>query len=141
MYTTMITPAGFTFSIWSVIYMGLLVVSTGVLIGKIKLPRLTLSRYICSCMCNALWIVARHYGSLHLSILLMLGILISLIMIDRSMRDKVISGYIYIRGVFGLYLGWITIASLLMTLIYAKYQLGIVGGYEPTIALSALVCV
>jgi branched-subunit amino acid transport protein len=28
-----------------------------------------------------------------------------------------------------------------MTLIYAKYQLGIVGGYEPTIALSALVCI
>jgi hypothetical protein len=73
--------------------------------------------------------------------LLMLGILISLIMIDRSMRDQVIAGYTYIRGVFGVYLGWITIASLLMTLIYAKYQLGIVGGYEPTIALSALVCI
>jgi translocator protein len=137
-FTTLITPAGFTFSIWSVIYLWLLILTIAILIGKLKLPKITLSRYICSCLCNGLWIVAWHYGNLHLSILLMLGILWSLIMVDRSMIGKPIEYYPFVRAIFLTYLWWIVVASLLNTLIYMKYQLGIVGGYETIIAIVAL---
>jgi hypothetical protein len=74
-FTTLITPAGFTFSIWSIIYVGLLIITFAILIGKIKLPKITLSRFVLSSLCNGLWIVAWHYGNLHFSMILMLGIL------------------------------------------------------------------
>jgi hypothetical protein len=37
-----------------------------------------------------------------------------------------------------LYLGWITVASFLNTLIYVKYQLGLIESYEPVVAIIAL---
>jgi benzodiazapine receptor len=70
--STLITPAGFTFSIWSVIYLSMIVISLLIALKKITLPKITLSRYVISCVCNGLWIVAWHYGNLHLAMLLML---------------------------------------------------------------------
>lgn len=137
-FVTLITPAGFTFSIWSVIYLGLLIITVAILIGKIKIQKSTLSRFVLSSLCNGLWIVAWHYGNLHFSLLLMLGILWSLIMVDKSMKGQLIKYYQFVRSVFLVYLGWIVVASLLMTLIYMKYQLGIVGSYETIIAIIAL---
>ena len=59
-------------------------------------------------------------------------------MLDRSMKHQIIAHYQAVRAVFLVYLGWIVVASLLMTLIYAKYQFGIVGNYESLIAIVAL---
>jgi benzodiazapine receptor len=136
--STLITPAGFTFSIWSVIYLSMIVISLLIALKKITLPKITLSRYVISCVCNGLWIVAWHYGNLHLAMLLMLGLLVSLILIDKSMKGKSIKWYQSVRAGFLFYLGWIIVASLLMTLIYGKYQLGIIGWFEKEVAIAAL---
>jgi translocator protein len=99
-YMTLITPAGFTFSIWSLIYFAMISISVLVLLKKIILPKITLSRYVVSCLCNGLWIVAWHYQNLHLSMILMLVLLISLIMVDSTMKgqEKSISYYPAIRS-------------------------------------------
>ncbi len=136
--STLITPAGFTFSIWSVIYLSMIVISLLIALKKITLPKITLSRYVVSCVCNGLWIVAWHYGNLHLAMLLMLWLLVSLVMVDRSMKAQTIKWHHYVRSWFLFYLWWIVVASLLMTLIYGKYQLWIVGEYEAIIAIVAL---
>lgn len=117
---TFITPAGFTFSIWSVIYIWLIAVTLRYAIGKITLPREAVLIYIATCILNGLWILAWHYGNLHLSLLIILAIMIWLIVIDRDIRDNVPKR---VRSIFLMYFGWIQIATLLMTLIYFQYQL------------------
>ena len=117
---TFITPAGFTFAIWSVIYIWLITVTLRYAIGKITMPKEAVRIYIATCILNGLWIVAWHYGNLHLSVLIILAIMIWLIVIDRDIRDNVPKR---VRNIFLLYFGWIQIATLLMTLIYVQYQL------------------
>lgn len=106
LYTTLITPAGFTFSIWSLIYLALIVVSVCIVLKKVVLPKSSISPYVVSCLANGLWIVAWHYQNLHLAMLLMLLLLVSLIMMDRSMKTESssICWYPFVRSAFLLYL-------------------------------------
>jgi len=62
-----------------------------------------------SCVLNGLWIVAWHYGNLPLSLIIMLGMLISLIYINILIRDIPFG---IIKASFGIYLGWICIATI-----------------------------
>ena len=117
---TLITPAGFTFGIWSLIYIWLVSISIMYAMGRIKLPREAVWIYIGTCICNGLWIVTRHYSNLHLSMLLILWLLIGLIVLDRDIRQ---SNSWWVRNIFLWYLGRVQIATLLMTIIYMQYQL------------------
>ncbi|HNG97082.1 MAG TPA: tryptophan-rich sensory protein [Candidatus Absconditabacterales bacterium] len=119
---TLITPAGFTFGIWSLIYAGLIIMFITIGTQKIILPQKTRNRYVISCFANISWIIARHRGNLHLSMILMLILLISLIMIYQSIKKSTLSQRI-IQSTL-LYLGWIQIASFVMLTIYLIYQLG-----------------
>jgi len=62
-----------------------------------------------SCVLNGLWIVAWHYGKLPLSLIIMLGMLVSLIYINILIRDIPFG---IIKASFGIYLGWICIATI-----------------------------
>lgn len=109
-YPNLFTPAGVTFSIWGVIYILLLIfcviqftTSYQAVISRIGwLIGLT-------CVFNALWIVAWHYERLPLSLILMLGLLVSLIWINVFIRDLPDA---FIKAGFGIYLGWICIATI-----------------------------
>lgn len=122
--TTLITPAGFTFAIRSVIYIGVLIISYLFLANKTTLPDKTIRWFIISCIANGLWIIAWHYENLHLSMILMLVLLGSLIVVDQSIKNlKDLKYYQIIRNSILLYFGWVQVASLLMTTIYLIYQL------------------
>lgn len=103
--STLITPAGFTFGVWSLIYLGITIVTLLVVLKKIIVPRKIMIRYSISALANALWIVARHYQNLHLSMILMLVILISLIIINTSLKKSpsLFHSFIF-RNSFLLYL-------------------------------------
>lgn len=109
-YPNLFTPAGVTFSIWGVIYILLLIfcviqftTSYQAVISRIGwLIGLT-------CVFNALWILAWHYERLPLSLILMLGLLVSLIWINVFIRDLPDA---FIKAGFGIYLGWICIATI-----------------------------
>jgi hypothetical protein len=62
-----------------------------------------------TCVLNALWIVAWHYGRLPLSLLLMAGLLITLIYINQASGNL---HYGLVKASFGIYLGWICIATI-----------------------------
>lgn len=103
-------PAGITFSIWGVIYLllaGYCVVQfTGKnqeIIGNIGWI------FALSSLLNALWIVTWHYQRLPLSLLVMLGLLVTLIYINMQIRDLPFG---IIKASFGIYLGWICIATI-----------------------------
>ena len=87
-YPSLFTPAGYTFSIWGVIYLMLLVfVIWQALPAQRSNEKIaSTSRYFqINCLMNALWIVVWHYDLLALSFVVMLVILATLILIYRSL--------------------------------------------------------
>jgi hypothetical protein len=124
-YPNLFVPAGITFSIWSVIYLALLIFciyQVRSLFSKKTEPHLAMILnaigylFILNATFNALWIVAWHYEILPLSIVFMLGILGTLITINKNLRhlQPYLSGglKVIVKASFGLYLGWICIATI-----------------------------
>jgi hypothetical protein len=109
-YPNLFVPAGMTFSIWGVIYLLLLgFVFLQFRTGNKALVNAIEWLFAASCMLNALWIVAWHYEKPGLSLIIMLLLLICLVLICRRIMPFApgIS-----KAAFGLYLGWICIATI-----------------------------
>ncbi len=117
-YPTGFTPAGWVFSIWSVIYLGLLALSTWAAVvparSAARLARVRVP-YLVSCAANASWLVLWHYEQVLPSVVMMLVLLASLVVIYRRLRQTpaLSTGEALSVDVpFSLYLGWITTASI-----------------------------
>ncbi|MBK7627330.1 MAG: tryptophan-rich sensory protein [Bacteroidales bacterium] len=109
-FPNLFVPAGITFSIWGIIYILLLIYTIVQFTGsnQITISKISLAFGI-SCVLNALWIVTWHYGKLPLSLLVMAGMLVSLIYINMAIQDLPFG---IIKSAFGIYLGWICIATI-----------------------------
>lgn len=97
--------------------------------------------YCVSALANGLWIVAWHFEQLHLAMIIIVALLASLIIVDRTLLDKPSSIHHFprVRSIFLLYIGWVQIATLVMTMIYAQYQLGWFRGQEILVGMIILV--
>lgn len=133
-FNSLVTPAGYVFSIWGVIY-ALLTVFTvyQALPSQKDNPRLQNLGYafMWSCVFNFAWIIVWHYNLYALSLLCMFGILASLIIcyqrlgVGRSEVSK--TEYLTTRLAFSIYLGWITAATILnITVVLLNF--GVTGG-------------
>lgn len=110
MYPNLFVPAGLTFSIWGVIYLLLLGYCIIQFTGSDQIAIGSVSRlFAVTCVFNALWIVAWHYQKLPLSLLIMLGLLVTLILINMRLTGAVPG---LLKAAFGIYLGWICIATI-----------------------------
>ena len=124
------TPAGYVFSIWSVIY-GLLAIWLFLLWKKHKSTTKEISSrltylFVLSCLLNISWLFSFHYEQFILSTIIIIALLIVLINIYLMypVGDSRFSG----RLPFSIYLGWIsvaTIANISYTLKYYDVLLGI----------------
>jgi hypothetical protein len=111
-YPNLFVPAGITFSIWGVIYLLLLIfcIMQFTVTGTGQQAVAAISwLFALSCILNALWIVCWHYRQVSVSLLVMLGILVTLIFINMSLRSLPMG---LIKAAFGIYLGWICIAAI-----------------------------
>jgi len=109
-FPNLFVPAGLTFSIWGVIYLLLLAYCVVQFRGADREGISDISwLFGATCVLNALWIVFWHYGKLPLSLLVMLGLLISLAYINILIRNL---PYGILKATFGIYLGWICIATI-----------------------------
>jgi hypothetical protein len=109
-YSNLFVPAGITFAIWGLIYvllLGLIVVQFSE--SNKETVKLISWFFAVSCLFNALWIVAWHYEKLPLSLLFMVGLLVSLIIIVNKLHDYPVG---LVKATFGIYLGWICIATI-----------------------------
>ncbi len=109
-FPNLFVPAGITFSIWGIIYLLLAVYcviqftySDQTVISDIGWV------FAVTCLLNALWIIFWHYGFIAFSLGVMLGLLTALIAINISIRG-IPAGII--KAAFGIYLGWICIATI-----------------------------
>ncbi len=110
-YYSLFTPAGFTFGIWSVIY---LLLAVFVVYQALPAQRQneTLSRispwFKLSCVANALWMVVWHLEWIMVALLLMATLLYALIVVYRQIDDEAWQ----VRLPFSMYLGWISVAII-----------------------------
>ena len=112
-------PAGYVFSIWGLIYLGLLGFVIYQALAKnwedTRLARIDIW-FAVSNIANALWLVSFHYLQFALAMGFMLVLLFSLIMIFLRLRvgiEKSTGFDLWLVNVpFGIYLGWITVATV-----------------------------
>lgn len=107
------TPAGYVFSIWSVIYVLLIIWLVGMWNKKQQgdvnyTKRSTL--FIISCVLNIAWIYLWHYEKFLFTVIVMIGLLITLVLLYRTY--PVSDNSIKSRLPISVYLGWISVATI-----------------------------
>ncbi|MFA5365276.1 MAG: tryptophan-rich sensory protein [Candidatus Bathyarchaeia archaeon] len=119
MYPTLVTPAGFTFAIWGIIYTLLAVFVIYQLLPRNRdKPFLgQVGMYFgLSNVFNICWLLLWHYNQIGFSLVLMLALLLSLILIYLRMnigRAKTsVTERLCVHLPFSVYLGWISIATI-----------------------------
>lgn len=114
-YPTLITPSGYAFAIWSLIYFGLIVFSVYQALPK-NTARFAKIRtiYIVNCAANCAWLYLWHYEQILGSLAAMLILLGTLVLINvKLLKTKSATEYWLARVPFNVYFGWITVATIL----------------------------
>jgi hypothetical protein len=113
------TPAGYVFSIWGVIYLGLIAYAIfQALPAQRENPRLRRIGYlfVLSCAANMAWLLLWQYEILPVTIVLMLALLGSLIAISLRLGTgrtaAPLAERLTVRLPFSVYLGWISVATI-----------------------------
>ncbi len=112
-------PAGVTFSIWGVIYALLIAVMIWQFVYKNEAKEDAISKisglFILNCLLNITWLFLWHYEILAVSVVVMLGLLYTLVHINTIISDKFLPqtpSKTLLKAAFGVYLGWICIATI-----------------------------
>jgi len=146
-YQTLITPAGWTFSIWAVIFTAQLLWS----VAQLLLPAFRgapLVRngirwyYIGVCIAQIGWTVAFSAEIIWLSLTAMLFILMFLVLIVVSQYNTQshvsICGYLLLKFPFSVHAGWIVAASL-VNISVLLVDLGVSANLQYYVALASLI--
>lgn len=127
-YPNSFVPDGFTFSIWSIIYMWLLVFvgyATNILIWlpgiDHRYDRIVsiLPLFWLTCLLNALWIISWHYLFVSVSLVIMVCLLVTLVGIYSQFKRHPAHprkrDHLLVEVPFIIYLGWISVATIANT--------------------------
>ena len=158
-FASVVTPAGYVFAIWGLIYLGLVGYAVWqALPAQAGNPtaRAIAWPVVVGHLANTLWIIAWHNLAFGLSLLLMLVLLASLMVVYVRLRE--VSGSatgavrgsrsvgpsgverVLAHGTFSVYLGWITVATVANVTIWLL-ALGWQGGFLPPAVWGALALV
>lgn len=118
-YPNFFVPAGYVFSIWGIIYIGLIAyVIWQALPKQIDNPRLQAIAplFVLSCIANIAWLFSFHYYQFGLSMVMMLALLVLLILcylrLGTGVSPASTAETWLARVPFSIYLGWITVATV-----------------------------
>lgn len=118
-FQVLFVPAPYVFSIWGVIYVGLIAFAIYQALPAHRAdPRLRRVSYwfALSCLANCAWIFLWHYEQFPATLVVMLALLAALIVIYQRLRV----GRAPVHGVerwvvdltFSIYLGWVSVATI-----------------------------
>lgn len=118
-YTSMFTPAGFTFAIWSLIYLLLAVFVVYQALpsqrGDEQLARIG-PWFKAGAAANALWMFAWHQEWIGVTLLLMVVLLVTLVRVYRLLDIVDATASTFSRWIvqlpFSVYLAWISVATI-----------------------------
>lgn len=121
-YPNLFAPAGFTFAIWGLIYL-LLGLFFFRLFEVWKPKKSAIANralnnvsklFALSSLLNIFWLLAWQYKIFWLSVIIMAGLLVTLIQINRLLANSRYSfkEWALVRLPFSVYFGWITVATI-----------------------------
>ncbi|MCH3918443.1 MAG: hypothetical protein LKE40_13485 [Spirochaetia bacterium] len=131
-----ITPAPYTFAIWSVIYVALVVVCLQAL-GRKEATVVLGGDFLASCIANSLWIICWHLLPVQISFFVILLLLFFLYRIARRMVAETTDLGKLFRFTFSVYFGWLTAATLVNFCVFL-YAIGVVPSIALTVFLLAI---
>ncbi|HLO45507.1 MAG TPA: tryptophan-rich sensory protein [Leadbetterella sp.] len=120
-YPNLFVPAGFTFSIWGVIYLLLfifVVYQIWVSFNKKATQKLTAQSQLLFGLTNILnisWILAWHYEKMWISVFIMIAFLSTLIVLfinNEKIKTMTFMEKITLQTPINVYLGWISVATI-----------------------------
>lgn len=121
-YPTVVTPAGYAFSIWSLIFVGMIAFSIyQALPGKYKRFRSARVPFILSCVFNCSWILLWHNWFIGVCVLVITALWASLLITNIKIGESN-SAFeaLMTKAPLGLYCGWVTAATLVNCALYLK---------------------
>jgi translocator protein len=142
LYPSLFTPAGFTFSIWGVIYL----LQIGFVIAQFKIKEENYFKelslwYLLTCFANVSWILVWQYLFTTASVVVMLVLLFSLTRIFLLLQKNKINSkteWFFIKLPFLFYFAWIcvaTIANISALLVSLNWQGGFLSEEQWAIAM------
>src|SRR5688572_7967780 len=124
-YPTIITPAGYAFAIWSLIYLGMIGFSIYQLLpSQTDNPRFRAIRtvYILNCVANCAWIYLWHHEMIVAALGVIFLLLATLIYINIKLQNTETATEMLLSKIpFSIYFGWVTVASILNATIALVY--------------------
>ncbi len=122
-YPTRITPAGYAFAIWSLIYAGLIAFSIYQALPKnSERFRNIRTVYILSCAANCAWLYFWHQEAILICLAVIFLLLATLVFININLQKTDSYGEFWLaKAPFGLYFGWVTAAAILNAAIALVY--------------------
>jgi translocator protein len=116
LYPNLFTPAGITFSIWSIIYLLLIgfILCRGFIMHQPYFAELSLW-FMLSCVANISWIFVWHYLLTGASLVVMIVLLFSLIKIFlllQTVQFPSLTEKLFVKLPFTFYFSWICVATV-----------------------------
>ncbi len=116
-YPTVITPAGYAFTIWSLIYVGMIAFSIYQLLPRqTKNPRIRQIRivYILNCAANCVWIFLWQHEVIFGALGVICFLLATLVFINVKLQNSEAAAETWLAKIpFSIYFGWVTVATIL----------------------------
>lgn len=122
LHPTLVTPAGYAFMIWSLIYFGMTAFSIYQLLPSNAERFIPIRRiYILSCVLNCAWIYFWHGDQVAICLVIILALLGTLLWINIKVKNAETNTQFWlVKAPFGIYFGWVTLATMVNLMIVLK---------------------
>ena len=122
-YSTLVTPAGYAFSIWSLIYVGLIAFSIlQALPANIGRFRPVRTPYIFTCALNCAWLYFWHEEQIVICFVIIVALCLTLLFMNFVLRDpESLADRWFAKAPFEIYFGWVTAATLVNLAVMLKF--------------------
>jgi tryptophan-rich sensory protein len=118
-FSVLFVPAAYVFLIWSLIYLALIIFAVYIVTKRglvnEKIDTITWW-FVASNIFNALRMIFWHYEQFPITMVVMVGLLISLIVIYLKLgigkKERKLVEKLVVSTPFSIYLGWITVATV-----------------------------
>lgn len=117
LYSTSITPAWFTFSIWSIIYISWLFLWVYYVIKNIKINNNKILLFVAAQIISALWLLPWHYNYIGISLIIMIVLLLILWYLSINREKNIV-----FQNISDLFFWWILVASIANIHIFLVYS-------------------